>query len=233
MSAQTTGGGVVASPPCPLMFAYTRVSTEEQALSRNGLEAQRAAVDAEADRRGWSVEHFADEGVTGKVIGPQLQHVLQLLAARQADGLVVAKMDRLSRSIINAASIIELANQQGWSLVILDMNIDLTTAAGRMIAHNLLSFAQYERELIGERTRAALAAKKARNEPIGRPRLAKPSVVRRIVTDRDAGLSFAKIAAALEGEGVLSPTGRPNWQSSTVRRIYTSATAAAEPGVPA
>ncbi|WP_313901330.1 recombinase family protein [Mycobacterium sp. SMC-8] len=171
--------------------------------------------------------------MTGKVIGPQLQHVLQLLAARQADGLVVAKLDRLSRSIVNAANIIEAAQRQGWSLVILDLGVDLTTAAGRMIAMNLVNFAQYERELISERTRAALAAKKARNEPIGRPRLAKPGVVRRIVTDRDAGLSFAKIAAALEAEGVLSPTGRPNWQSSTVRRIYASATAGAEPGVPA
>ncbi len=209
------------------MFAYTRVSTEEQALSRNGLDAQRSVIDTEAERRGWSVEHFADEGVTGKIIGPQLQEVLRLLAAGQANGLVVAKMDRLSRSIINAASIIELANQQGWSLVILDMNIDLTTAAGRMIAHNLLSFAQYERELIGERTKAALAAKKARNEPIGRPRLAEAAVVRRIVLDRDAGLSFAKIATALEDEHILSPAGRPNWQSSTVRRIYQSATATA------
>ncbi|MBX9920741.1 MAG: recombinase family protein [Mycolicibacterium frederiksbergense] len=212
----------------PVFFAYSRVSTEEQAESRNGLEAQRHAINAEAERRGWTLEHFADEGVTGKVIGTELQKVLQLLASGQGDGLIVAKLDRLSRSIINAAHIIEQANRQGWAIVLLDLGVDLTTAAGRMVAHNMMGFAQYERELISERTKAGLAAKKARNEPIGRPRLAKPGVVRRIVMDRNAGLSFAKIATALEIEGILSPAGRPNWQSSTVRRIYQSATAAAE-----
>ena len=210
----------------PLMLGYTRVSTEEQANSGNGLEAQRAAIDAEASRRGWAVEHYSDEGVSGKIIGPRLLEVLQLLASGQADGLVVAKLDRLSRSIINAANMIDAAQKQGWSLVVLDMNLDLTTAAGRMMAGQLMLFAQYERELIGERTSAALAAKKARGERVGRPSLATPAVVRRIVMDRTAGLSFDRIARALEAEGVLSPAGRSTWQPSTVRRIFQSASQA-------
>jgi DNA invertase Pin-like site-specific DNA recombinase len=210
----------------PLMLGYTRVSTEEQANSGNGLEAQRAAIDTEATRRGWAVEHYSDEGVSGKIVGPQLLEVLQLLASGQADGLVVAKLDRLSRSIINAANMIEAAQKQGWSLVVLDMNLDLTTAAGRMMAGQLMLFAQYERELIGERTSAALAAKKARGERVGRPSMATPSVVRRIVMDRQAGLSFDRIARTLTAEGVLSPAGRPTWQPSTARRIYQSATQA-------
>lgn len=152
--------------------------------------------------------------------------MLQLLASGQADGLVVAKLDRLSRSIVNAANIIESAQKQGWSLVVLDLGVDLTTAAARMVAHNMMSFAQYERELISERTKAGLAAKKRRGEHIGRPRLAKPRVVRRIVMDRDAGLSFDRIARNLETEGILSPAGRPTWQASTVRRIYNAAKAA-------
>jgi DNA invertase Pin-like site-specific DNA recombinase len=62
-------------PNClrPIMFAYARVSTEEQADRRNGLEAQRAAIDAEAERRGWQVEYFTDAGVSGKLIGPRLR----------------------------------------------------------------------------------------------------------------------------------------------------------------
>jgi DNA invertase Pin-like site-specific DNA recombinase len=174
------------------------------------------------------MEHYTDAGVTGKVIGPQLRELLGLQASGQRDGLVVAKLDRLSRSIVNAANIIEAAQAQGWSLVVLDLGVDLTTAAGRMVAMNLVNFAQYERELNSERTRAGLAAKKARGERLGRPRLAKPGVVRRIMLDRNSGLSFAKIATALEAEGILSPAGRPNWQSSTVRRIYASATTATE-----
>lgn len=212
----------------PLFLGYTRVSTEEQAEARNGLESQLAVIQAEAERRGWDVEYLSDPAISGKMIGPQLQQALQLLASGQASGLVVAKLDRLSRSIINASNIINAANEQGWSLVILDLGVDLTTAAGRMVAMNLVTFAQYERELIGERTKAALAAKKARNERIGRPRLATPAVVRRIVKARQDGDTFGAIATALGAEGVLSPTGLLTWQASTVRRIYRSASAVAE-----
>lgn len=208
-----------------LMFGYTRVSTDEQ-VNGYGLDAQRDTIDAEAARRSWTVEHFADEGVSGKAIGPKLQEVLQLLASGQGDGLVVAKLDRLSRSIVNASNIIEAAQRQGWSLVILDLGVDLTTAAGRMQAMMLVNFAQYERELISERTKSALAAKKRRGEPIGRPRVASPSVVRRIVRLREAGDTYDAMASSLEAAKILSPLGKPKWQPSTVRRIYNSAVAA-------
>jgi DNA invertase Pin-like site-specific DNA recombinase len=165
--------------------------------------------------------------VSGKVIGPQLREVLQLLASGQGDGLVVAKLDRLSRSIINAANIIEAAHAQEWALVMLDVGVDLTTAAGRAFAHTLMVFAQFERELISERTKAGLAAKKARGERIGRPKAVKPTVVRRIVQARNTGLSYDAIASALMDAGILSPLGKPKWQPSTVRRICDSATASA------
>ena len=134
-----------------LFFGYLRVSTEEQADSRNGLEAQRAAIDTEAKRRGWTVEHYADEGASGKYINGNLREVLQLLASGQGDGLIVAKLDRLARSVVHAANIIEDAQTQGWSLVVLDLNLDLTTAAGRMMARTVVNFAEYERELMLDR----------------------------------------------------------------------------------
>lgn len=211
-----------------LFFGYSRVSTAEQADLRNGLEAQREAIDAEAARRGWCVEHVADEGKSGKDINEGLREALTLLASGQGDGLVVAKMDRLARSVGHAVEILQLAERQGWSLVVLDLGMDLTTPAGEAMAHMLATFAQFERRLISQRTKDALAARKRRGEPIGRPRLATAGVVRRIVLDRNAGLSFGRIARALEAEAILSPAGRPSWQSSTVRRIYQSASAAAE-----
>jgi DNA invertase Pin-like site-specific DNA recombinase len=156
-----------------LFFAYSRVSTDEQADSRNGLEAQRSAIDAEAARRGWTVEHHADEGASGKYINVNVHEALQLLALGQGDGLIVAKLDRLARSVGHAVDILELAQRQGWALVVLDLNIDLTTPAGEAMAHMLATFAQFERRLIGQRTKDALAAKKARGERIsrGRPRM--------------------------------------------------------------
>lgn len=212
----------------PLMFGYTRVSTEEQAEKRNGLEAQAAAIDTEAERRGWALEHFTDEGKSGKYINEGLREALDLLASGQADGLVVAKMDRLARSISNAVNIIAMAKEQKWSLVVLDLGIDLTTPAGRAMAHMMATFAEFERELIATRIKEGMAAKKRRGEAVGRPRLAKPSVARRIVLDHNAGLSYARIARSLETEGILSPAGLPNWQPSTVRRIYQSATSTTE-----
>lgn len=68
-------------PISPFMFGYTRVSTDEQADKRNGLEAQCDTIDAEAARRGWAVAHFTGEGVSGKTIGPKLAQALQLLAS--------------------------------------------------------------------------------------------------------------------------------------------------------
>src|ERR1700752_893202 len=143
-----TGEPMRTDPNClrPLMFAYTRVRTEEQADKRNGLEAKRAAIDAEAERRGWDVEHFADEAASGKNINANLREVLALLRSGQGDGMIVAKLDRLARSVVHAANIIEDAERGGWSLVVLDLNLDLTTAAGRMMARTVVNFAEYERE---------------------------------------------------------------------------------------
>lgn len=76
---------------------------------RNGFEAQRDSIDAEAQRRGWDVEHSSDEGASGKYINSSLREALQLLASGQGDGLVVANLDRLLRSFVNAANIIEAA----------------------------------------------------------------------------------------------------------------------------
>jgi DNA invertase Pin-like site-specific DNA recombinase len=73
---------------------------------------------------------------------------LTLLASGQGDGLVVAKMDRLARSVGHAVEILQLAERQGWSLVVLDLGMDLTTPAGEAMAHMLATFAQFERRLI-------------------------------------------------------------------------------------
>lgn len=202
------------------VIGYGRVSTDEQASSGLGLDAQRESVLTEAERRGWTVVWRQDEGCSGKQVNGQLRRALDDLAAGQAEALVVAKMDRLARSVAHASDILEAAKTQGWNLVVLDLGVDLSSPQGRAMGHMLAVFAELERELIGQRTREALAAAKRRGVRLGAPRLASPSVVRRIVMDREAGKSFTAIAKSLTAEGVLSPAGRPVWQDSTVRRIY-------------
>lgn len=205
-------------------LGYVRCSTAEQEESGLGLEAQMEAITNAVERRGWTTEVLADPGCSGKHVNPQLRRALDLLASGQADALVVAKMDRLARSVAHASDILELAKAQGWNLVVLDVGIDLATPQGRAMAQMLAVFAELERELIGARTREALAARRRRGEPVGRPRLASAGVVRRIVMERDSGASFRSIARNLTAEGVLSPAGRPTWQESSVRRLYGSAT---------
>lgn len=203
-----------------LMLGYVRVSTEEQAESRAGLDAQEAAIRAEAERRGWDLRLFSDEGRSGKHINPALSEALELLADGRADGLVVAKMDRLARSVIHAAEISAQSRRFGWALVALDMNLDTTTPAGKAMMQMLAVFAEFERDLISERTRAALAAKKAQGVRIGAPERMSRDAKTKIIELRADGLSFAKIAAALEADGVLSPSGSMQWQPSTVRRAF-------------
>jgi len=209
------------------VIGYGRVSTEEQADSGLGIEAQRASIDREAGRRGWAVTWRVDEGCSGKQTNPELRQALELLASGQAEALVVAKMDRLARSVAHASDIMELARSQGWNLVVLDLGVDLKTPQGRAMAQMLAVFAELERALIGQRTREALAAAKRRGTRLGRPRLAPASVVQRVVAERNAGASFQLIARTLTADGVLSPAGRPAWQESSVRRLYNSATAVA------
>lgn len=204
------------------MIGYLRCSTEEQAASGLGIEAQREAMESAATRRGWSVEWIADEGASGKSINPGLRRALHQCETGQAEGIVVAKMDRLARSVIHAADILAAAKAQGWNLVVLDLGVDLQTPQGKAMAQMMAVFAELERELIGQRTREALAARKAQGLPIGRPRLASASVVRRIVTEREHGRSYRAIAADLSTSGVLSPAGSTVWQESSVRRIFHS-----------
>jgi DNA invertase Pin-like site-specific DNA recombinase len=95
-----------------------------------------------------------------------------MLEGRQplAKALVVAKLDRLSRSLVDFGSIMERARKKGWSLAALDLGVDATTPAGEMIANAMATIAQFERHLIGERTKAALAVRKAQGAKLERPR---------------------------------------------------------------
>lgn len=204
-------------------IGYVRVSTEEQERSGLGVEAQRAAIEQECKRRGWTYELAEDLGYSGKHVNPRLRRALDLLETGQADALVVAKLDRLARSVRHASAIIDDAVQKGWSLVVLDNAIDLTTPGGRAMANMLATFAELERSLISARTRDALAARAARGEHNGRKSAIPAAILRRIVLAREAGTSFAVIARELTIEGVLSPTGLPTWQESTVRRAFLAA----------
>jgi DNA invertase Pin-like site-specific DNA recombinase len=111
---------------------------------------------------------------------PGVQEALRALQAGEAKALVVAKLDRLSRSMLDFAALMATAQKQNWALVALDCAVDKSTPAGEAMAHVLATFGQFERRLISRRTKEALAVKKASRVRLGRrPNVPQP-VVRRI-----------------------------------------------------
>jgi DNA invertase Pin-like site-specific DNA recombinase len=197
------------------------VSTEEQADSRAGLEAQRAAILAEAERRGWRlVDVIEDAGYSGKDLRrPGIVAALEALRTHKADTLVVAKLDRLSRSMLDFAGLMARASHERWALVALDLGVDTTTPAGEAMANVMATFAQFERRLIGQRTREALAQKRLAGVVLGRRRSIPEHVRSRIVSERAAGLSLPAIAAGLNKDAVPTAHGGQKWYPSTVKSV--------------
>lgn len=208
------------------VIAYMRVSTEEQGDSRAGLEAQEAAIRAEVERRGWNLLETYTDIASGKSMRKrdELGVALRALANHDAEALVVAKLDRLSRSVLDFAGIMETAAREGWSVVVLDLGVDTTTPNGELVANIMISMAQWERRIIGERTKSALAAVKARGTHVGRKSGVDAETVRLIRILRDSGRSWQQIADALTSNGVDTGQGG-KWHASTVRKIHLRETA--------
>lgn len=206
------------------VIAYVRVSTEEQRGSGAGLAAQRAAILAECQRRGWRlVDVIEDAGYSAKDLKrPGVRIALELLREGGADALVAAKLDRLSRSMLDFAGIMAAAQKQGWGLIALDCAVDTTTPAGEAMANVLATFAQFERRLISQRTKDALAAKRAQGVRLGRPRRLPQRVVKRILQERAEGRTLSAIAEGLNQDRVPTAQGGQRWYPSTVRAVLRS-----------
>ena len=204
------------------VVGYVRVSTDEQTSSGLGLEAQRAAIEAECERRGWVLDTvYEDAGASGKsMVGREgLQDALQTVKSHRATALVVAKLDRLSRSLLDFSTLMVRSQKEGWALVILDLGVDTTTPSGEMIANVMATFAQFERRLIGQRTKDALAVKKRQGVRLGRPPSLSTDVVKRITRERKVGKSLRAIADGLNGDRVKTGHGGVKWHASTVKAV--------------
>lgn len=207
------------------VIGYLRVSTDEQAVSGLGLGDQREVIEAEASRRKWSnVEFFSDEGFSAKNLSrPAIGTALDMLRKGEASVLVVSKLDRLSRSLLDFATLMDRAKREGWELVVLDLAIDTTVPSGQLMANVMAAFAEYERQLIGARTSAALQQLKAQGKRLGRPRTLSDDVTRRIVESRSSGMTLTAIADGLNRDGVPTARGGVSWYPSTVKAVLRSA----------
>ena len=155
---------------------YTRKSTEDGLEQEfNSLDAQYEACAAYAlsqRHEGWSVvpERYDDGGFSGGTMQrPGLQRLLADVAAGKVDVILVYKIDRLTRSLADFAKIVEVLDAAGASFVSITQSFNTTTSMGRLTLNMLLSFAQFEREVTGERIRDKIAASKRKGMWMGGP----------------------------------------------------------------
>jgi DNA invertase Pin-like site-specific DNA recombinase len=164
-----------------------------------GPEPQLDQLRAYADRRGEDAQEFVDHGVSGtKDSRPALDQLMDCARRREITTLVVVKMDRLARSTRHLSNLSHELKELGVDLVILDQAIDTGTPAGELLFNMLGVIAQFERDLIVERTKAGVAAARRRGRHPGRPRALSASQVARANRLRQSGNSVRQIASMMD-----------------------------------
>ncbi len=186
-----------------IMIGYARVSTEDQRMDMQ--------IDALVGA-GVSTDHIFQESVSGyKGKRPELMNCLRML--RKGDTLVIFKLDRLGRSIVELLELVTMLEKRGVNIHSIRDMIDTKTAVGRVMFHMLAAFAQFERDIISERTKAGMKAARARGHRGGRKTkvtpaklaaikamLADPKTVMDDVT-MALGISRSTIQRALQRDG--------------------------------
>ncbi len=205
-------------------IGYCRVSTTSQGDSGLGLDAQQSAIEAECQRRSWTLSKVAVDVASAASMKrrPQLDETLRALDTGAADVLVAASISRLARSLIDLTTLLERSRRHGWTLVVLDLGLDPSTPTGELTASILGAVSQHERRLISDRTSAALRAKRRQGFRLGRPVTLSHEVRQRIVRERAAGVTLTAIADGLTAEGIATSQGGQRWYPSTVKAVVES-----------
>lgn len=211
---------------------YIRVSTEQQAGEGVSLEAQKAKIEMWCKANDCElVEVFVDAGISGKSMDKRQGLQKALASAGKGMALVVYSLSRLARSTKDTLAISERLDKQGADLVSLSERIDTTGAAGKMMFRMLAVLAEFERDVVSERTTMALAHKKANGEKYGtvpfgykeiEGRLEAVEAEAKLVTEiqgrRQAGETLQSIADRINSQGIEGKQGG-KWYPSTVRYL--------------
>jgi site-specific DNA recombinase len=213
---------------------YLRVSTQEQASSGVSLGMQESRLRAYAEAHGLQIiETVTDAGFSGKSLDrPGMKRVLQLIESREVGGVVIWKLDRLTRSVRDLANLLPDLEAAQVALHSLSDNIDTSTPSGRLVIHMTASVAEWERETIAERVRHALAQAKANGTHLGQPPVGYRVEGGKLVpTDRyrlvelahawrSEGLTLRAMAARFaKREDLCELAGRTRWYPAQVARL--------------
>jgi site-specific DNA recombinase len=214
--------------------AYARVSTLEQANEGISLGAQQKRLQAHCVAKGWElVKVVVDAGASAKNLNRDgAREVLELARRRSCDVVVVVKLDRMFRNATDALNTTNEFRRFGVDFASLTEDFDTSTAAGKMFFSLIATFAEFERNLIGDRTREALASKRADGFRVGEiplgyeaeadgrlvPVEEEQQVIEQILELRGRGLGYLRIAKQLNREGVSAKKGG-KWHAKTVRGV--------------
>ena len=221
-----------------IAIGYIRVSTVSQADAGVSLDAQRERIGTWCAGNGYTLtDVFCDAGVSGKRADNRdgLQRALDEACKHRGSALMVYSLSRLARSTKDAIGIAERLDAAGADLVSLSEKIDTTSAAGKMVFRMLGVLAEFERDLVSERTTAALAHKRRNGQRVGTvpfgfdldadgttliENAAEQRTIVDIQTMRARGMKLQQIADGLTERGVRTKTGRSSaWSHQTVSRI--------------
>lgn len=197
-------------------LGYARVSTPQQDTA-----PQLVAMRDECKRRGWLlldvIEERASAGAT--LQRPGFRAALDRIEAGEASGLVVAHLDRVTRSFMDLADVLGwFSARRDVSLIAIDLGIDTSRPDGRLVAQVVGAVAEWERAMIATRTREGLAARRAQGRPTGRPAVAdKPELCARIRAMHSGGMTLSAIARRLNAEKVPTLRGAAEWRPSSVQ----------------
>lgn len=210
----------------PKAFLYVRVSTSRQVSEGVSLEAQEAFLIAEAQKRGLDYEVVREEGKSGKSISarPELKRALERLDKKEASFLMANRLDRISRSVADFAYLLTRAQKGKWSLVVLDVDVDTSTPSGEFLVNVMASASQFERRIIGQRTKEALAEVRKQGTTLGRPPLMEKETLHLIAHLRKQGKTLQDIAQRLNEKGIKTAHKGSKWHASTIAKALQSQT---------
>jgi site-specific DNA recombinase len=225
-----------ADPGTPRVgVGYVRVSTEGQADRGVSLDAQAEKIRAMATVHDVElIDIIVDGGESGKSLSrPGIERLLGMVERREIQVVIIAKLDRLTRSVRDLAELLERFQRRGVALVSVGESLDTGSAAGRLVLNVMASVSQWEREAIGERTKDALRHKRAQglragNVPFGYslaedgqtlvPRDEEQQVLAYLRQLGDRGLSQRRIAAHLNAVGLRTRSGS-EWRHQYVANL--------------
>lgn len=207
---------------------YARVSTSMQVNDGMSLDAQERDLRRAAALHGYEeMELLREEGRSGKSIKgrPVLRNGLDRLDHGDAAALFVTRIDRLARSTQDFLTIIDRANQNGWRLVMLDLNLDTSAYQGRFVVTIMSALAEMERAIIAERQKDVHKDRREKGlkwgVDLGPKQMLSQDVTEQIFSLRDLGMSYGKIADMLNKAEVPTALGK-KWYSSTIKYVVTT-----------